>query len=137
MCPYEKYYLDQVGGGLDVYSGQLYQRGNGIGNVLAGAARFAMPLLKEGAQYLGKKALATGAKIFSDISKGTPFREAVKRRAKESGIEIGGDILARGSQKLQNLVKKKKMISPSIAAKRNASRKSNVRSSHSLLNRLL
>jgi hypothetical protein len=137
MCPYEKYYLDQVGGGLDVYSGQLYQRGHGFGNVLASAARFALPLVKEGAKYLGKKAFEAGAKIFGDVSKGTPIREAVKRRAKESGIELGGEILARGSEKLQNLVKKKKLISPSSAAKRKASRKSNVRSSHSLLNRFL
>jgi len=135
MCPYEKYYLDQVGGGLSVYNGQLYQRGHGIGNVLASAARFALPLVREGAQYIGKKALETGAKIFNDVSKGTPLSQAVKRRAKESGMAIGGDIIARGSEKLQNFVKRRKLASGPSTIKRKGSRKT--KSSHSLLDRLL
>lgn len=85
---YDRYYTNQVGNGIPVYHGG-YQYGQGLGNVLGGLVRFALPFLKTGAKALGKTALRTGADIMSDTLTGRNIKTSAKRRLKQAGRDIG------------------------------------------------
>ncbi len=86
---YENYYLHQVGHGVPVFEGVNLQRGYGLGGILGGLLRSAVPLLKQGAKALGKQVLKTGVGIAQDTLAGQNFRTAAKRRLKESGKTLG------------------------------------------------
>lgn len=92
MPHYEKYYDDQVtgsGGAVDgVYVGTEYQRGHGIGSFLGGLFRRALPLIKSGARTVGKEALRTGVNIVNDMQDDTTFRQALRNRALEAGLNL-------------------------------------------------
>lgn len=92
MDRYDEYFDAQVGGGFRsgvgrIYVGAPYQRGHGgIGNFLAGVFRRVLPLLSRGAKAVGREALRTGVNVISDVAnRNTPFAEALKTRARESG----------------------------------------------------
>lgn len=84
---FENLFLNQAGYGLPVYHGQSVQRGYGLGNILASAFRSAMPLIKKGISYLGRKFLNTGAKVVTDVASGVPVKTSLKSRAKTAGRE--------------------------------------------------
>lgn len=87
--PYEDYYVRQVGGGhLPVFAGGRGQRGHGLGNIFGSLFRSAMPLIKRGAVALGKRALKTGVRVARDVVAGGNLKAAVKRRAKEAGVDL-------------------------------------------------
>lgn len=77
---YEDYYLHQIGHGLPVFRGGRGQRGHGIGNILGGLFRSAVPLLKKGAKALGKEALRTGMAVAGDVLDGRSLKSSVKTR---------------------------------------------------------
>ena len=76
---YEDYYTKQSGGELPVFYGAGTQRGYGIGSVLGGLFRRALPFLKSGAEILGKQAL----NVATDMINGKSFKESAKDRVKE------------------------------------------------------
>lgn len=86
---YENYYLHQVGQGMPAFEGPNLQRGYGLGGILGGLFRSAMPLLRRGVRALGKQALKTGVNIAQDALSGQNLRTAAKRRLKESGRNLG------------------------------------------------
>ena len=86
---YDSYYVSQVGAGIPVYHGGELQYGNGLGNLLGGLFRSAIPLLKKGAKALGKTALQTGADIVDDVRSGKNIKSSVKKRAREAGRNVG------------------------------------------------
>ena len=45
----------QHGGGIDVFAGRSVMGGDGLGTVLSGLARIALPVLKRGALNLGNE----------------------------------------------------------------------------------
>ena len=55
------------GGDLDVFSGYHSQRGGGLGNVLAGLARRAIPLIAPVLKNVGKKLVVRGASHLNDV----------------------------------------------------------------------
>ena len=79
---YEDYYTKQNGGELPVFYGARTQRGHGIGSVLGGLFRRALPFLKSGAEISGKQAL----NVATDMIDGKSFKESAKDRLKE-GIQ--------------------------------------------------
>jgi hypothetical protein len=81
---YTDYYLHQSGNGMPVFQGYRGQMGHGLGSILSGWFRSAMPLIKRGLAFLGGHALRTGAKIADDVADGQNFVEASKKRAKET-----------------------------------------------------
>ena len=76
---YEDYYTKQSGGELPVFYRARTQRGHGIGSVLGGLFRRALPFLKSGAEILGKQALT----VATDMIDGKSFKESAKDRRKE------------------------------------------------------
>ena len=82
---YEDYYIGQVGRGHPVFTGPRNQRGYGLGGILGGLFRSAMPLLKQGAKTLGREAIRTGVGIAQDALEGKISR----RRLKTDSVTLG------------------------------------------------
>lgn len=81
---YESYYLDQSGSGIPVFAGSRGQRGHGLGSILGGLFRSALPMIKRGLAVFGKHALKTGLEIANDVVEGESIRNSAKRRVPES-----------------------------------------------------
>ena len=91
---YQQYYLNQAGSGMPVYHGSTgLQRGYGLGGLLGGLFRSAIPLLKKGAVAVGKEALQTGIDIAQDVMGGQNVKTATKRRVKNAGRNMGTKVL--------------------------------------------
>ena len=71
-------------GNIQVYPGQYYQRGNGLGNILGSLGRIALPVLKN----VGKTFLRTGVDALSNVvddvvNNNVSPGESFKRRGRE------------------------------------------------------
>ena len=77
---YEDYYLQQSGSGLPVFQGSRGQRGHGLGSMLSGLFRSAVPMLKRGLATFGKHALKTGLEIAGDVVEGKSFKDSARDR---------------------------------------------------------
>jgi len=80
---YWKYYKEQSGNGLPVFGGYRGQRGHGLGSILGGLFRSAMPMIKRGLATFGKHALKTGLEIANDVVAGENVKDSAKRRVSE------------------------------------------------------
>ena len=109
---YENYYLQQVGQGIPVFEGANLQRGYGLGGILGGLLRSALPMLRRGVQSFGKQALSTGLNIAQDTINGQNFKAAAKRRMKETGRTLGKQVVKRmaGKRSSRKSYSKKKTI---------------------------
>ena len=78
-----------MAGSLPVFAGPGNQRGYGLGGMLAGLFRTAVPFLKRGALNLaktaGREALTTGAEILEDVVAGQNLKRAAATRARAAG----------------------------------------------------
>jgi hypothetical protein len=99
-CNFRSYYHDQAGSGqgiINVYRGAPYQRGHGFGSFFK---RFGIPLLS----YLGKRVFKVGRDVAQDVFAGNQQpKEAIKRRLKEHGKDLGLDVLEKAKEKLSQL----------------------------------
>jgi hypothetical protein len=77
---YEDYYINQSGSGLPVYHGSSGQRGHGLGSMLSGLFRSAMPMIKRGLAFFGRQALKTGLEVANDVADGQSFEESARSR---------------------------------------------------------
>lgn len=89
----------QYGGTMNVFRGRRSQRGHGIGGVLKGLFRSAMPLIKKGAKSLGKIALETGVQVANDVMSGKKFKSSLKTRGKQAGRKLIGQTVDGISQR--------------------------------------
>ena len=87
---YDRYYAQQVGNGLTVYSGLPHQRGHGLGSILGGLIRGAMPTLKSVGKVVGKQALEAGMGVARDVAAGDSVKASLKRRAREGAVGLLG-----------------------------------------------
>lgn len=104
MARYVDHYEAQLqgGGGIEtVFRGVPHQRGHGIGSFLGGLFRRVLPFLTSGVRAVGKEVLRTGINVMEDMEQDTPFKQALKNRARESR-----DILLRkAEEKVKNIMK--------------------------------
>lgn len=100
---YDRYYCNQIGNGLSVFSGAPVQRGAGLGNILGGIGRTIIPLLKSGGKALLRQGLNTGFSVARDILTGKNIKRSVKRRAKEAT----GKLLEAASTSVLTPIKRK------------------------------
>ena len=77
-------YIQYGRGGIPVFRGSRMQRGYGIGSVLSGMFRAAVPFLRRGAQTLGKEALRTGITIGQDVLSGRKLKQSARQRTVEA-----------------------------------------------------
>ena len=73
-------YVQSGKGGFPVFRGSRMQRGYGIGSVLSGMLRAAVPFLRRGAQALGKQALRTGLDVGRDVLSGRKLKDSARQR---------------------------------------------------------
>ena len=85
---YENYYISQSGNGIPVFEGHRGQRGHGLGSMLSGLFRGAVPMLKKGLSIFGRQALRTGLDMVNDVVEGKSFRDSARERLPE-GLRAG------------------------------------------------
>ena len=96
-----------MAGPLPVFAGPGNQRGYGLGGMLSGLFRTAIPFVKRGAASLakevGKEALTTGAGILGDVLAGENIKRAAARRTKATGQRMKRRAMAHATSRLQKL----------------------------------
>lgn len=85
----------QKGHGLTGFEGVRYQKGYGLWGTLF---NFAKPILK----FLGTKAMEWVGGVASDYVSGEPIKESVKKRLKQTAL----DITEKGGEEAQELTKR-------------------------------
>ena len=115
-------YVQSGKGGFPVFRGSRMQRGYGVGSVLSGMLRAAVPFLRKGAQALGKQALRTGLDVGRDVLSGRKLKDSARQRTMQTMRNVmenagrrtaGGSARRRPAQKNRtktNSNKKKKGI---------------------------
>jgi hypothetical protein len=86
----------QRGGNIIGYRGACFQRGYGIGGIFYSLARYAIPLFKQGAKVVGKRALQAATEVGEDVLRGKNVRESVKTH----GGEVVKDFSEKGARTL-------------------------------------
>ena len=76
---YEDYYTRQSGSEVPVFYGACTQRGHGLGSILGGLFRRALPFLSSGAKILGQQAMT----VSSDMIDSKSFQDSAKSRLKK------------------------------------------------------
>ena len=90
---FKQYYLrGQQGESIAGFRGARIQRGYGIGNFFKSIARFAILLVKRGAQAFGRRALGAAVDVGHDILEGKNVKQSIKSR----GIKAVKDIVRQG-----------------------------------------
>ena len=105
---FKDHYLSQIGNGIPVYSGSTMQRGHGVGNILRGLFKAAVPLIKS----VGKSALRRGVPMLKEVGK-----RAIKHGIDEltsskrpKMMQIVGDTLRAATSTNSSVRKNKKNI---------------------------
>jgi hypothetical protein len=86
----------QRGGNIIGYRGACFQRGYGIGGIFNSLARYAIPLFKQGAKVVSKRALQAATEVGQDVLRGKNVRESVKTH----GGEVVKDFAEKGAMTL-------------------------------------
>ncbi len=85
---YKTYYMNQVqqkGGNLPAFHGAPTQRGYGLGSILKGLFRWAVPKVSTAAKAVGRAALKEGVGLAQDIVEGKDWRSSALKRGKKIG----------------------------------------------------
>lgn len=101
------------GGSLPVFRGARMQRGYGLGSMLKGMLRSAVPFLKEGGKLIGKKALKTGMHVARDVLNGENVKRATTVNLKRLARDLQPEVMKsknkrRRPRKERNSVRKAK-----------------------------
>jgi hypothetical protein len=78
------YYVAQVGGGNGIYSGALYQRGQGVGGFLASLFRSVIPILRRRGLAIGKTLLSTGSELLGDLQNDVGLKSSFQNRKQDT-----------------------------------------------------
>ena len=76
----------QVGGGLNWFVGQRYQRGYGV---LGSIGRFLLPIAKNIASSVGSEGVEAGTRVLKDISEGRNLGESLKEHSLKGVKNLG------------------------------------------------
>ena len=93
---FKDYYVNQIGHGMPVFAGATMQRGHGMGNILRGLLRVAMPLIKS----VGKSALKKSAPVIKEVGK-----RALKRGLDVTTTELLNPKRSKATHMVGELVK--------------------------------
>ena len=84
----DHFFRQQRGGNIAGFHGARMQRGYGIGGIFKILARYAIPLFKQGAKVVDKRALQTATEVGQDVLQGKNVKEAFKSRGKQAASEL-------------------------------------------------
>ena len=88
---YKTYYVDQAkqkGGNLPSFHGGAVQHGYGLGSILKGLYRWAVPHLTSGLKTVGREAVKEGLGVAQDVMKGQDLKKSTARRVQETGKRL-------------------------------------------------
>jgi hypothetical protein len=91
----------QRGGNITGYRVARFQRGYGIGGIFKSLARYAIPLFKQSAKVVGKRASQAATEIGQDVLRGKNVRESVKTH----GGDVVKDFAEQGEKALLQYIK--------------------------------
>ena len=103
----------QRGGNIAGFRGARMQRGYGIGSIFKSLARYAIPLFKQGAKVVGKRALQAATEVGQDVLQGKNVKEAFKSRGKQAV----SDVVENAAKKVMTGKGRKKGIKRAAPAK--------------------
>jgi hypothetical protein len=86
----------QRSGNITGYRGARTRRGYGIGGIFKSLARYAIPLFKQGAKVVGKRALQAAAEVGQDVLQGKNVKESVETH----GGKVVKDFAEQGARTL-------------------------------------
>lgn len=121
---YDAYYSQQVGHGMPVFIGGM--RGRGLGSLLSGLFRTAVPLLKKGGKALLKEGVRSGLEVAQDVLAGKSVKAAVKRRAKGAGQRLVNKALGQFNAPAPPGEPAIKRINRRVPKKKNSKRSSDI-----------
>ena len=111
--------LNHVGGSIPVFRGARMQRGYGLGGMLKGLFKSAVPLLKQGGKVIGKNALQSGLNIAQNVMKGDNLKRASNAEFKKMTKHINSfSPLKKNGRKRHKTSSKAKATITSSKAKR-------------------
>ena len=61
----------------------LFRSGHGLGSMLSGLFRSAMPMIKRGLAFFGKQALKTSLQVVNEVAHGESFGNSARRHVPE------------------------------------------------------
>ena len=96
--PIKDYYVTQAiqgGGNLPAFHGASAQRGYGLGSMLKGLFRWALPRVQAGVKSLGRQALKGGLAVAQDVADGQDLKTSLKKRAQETGKNLMKNVISR------------------------------------------
>lgn len=79
----------QIGGQIPVFHG-VRQRGGGLGSVLGGISKYALPLIMK---YVLPHAKEAGLRTISDVVKGSSVKSALKKNGVGFLKNVGGELI--------------------------------------------
>jgi len=106
-CPFATHY-SQSGAGADYFTGQFFQNGYGLGNLIGSIFKTGVPLLKRSAPTIAKTALNSLCDIGNEVLDGGTVKGAIKKRifGQDGGGSTSGYIRRRKRRKI--IVSRKK-----------------------------
>ena len=113
----------QSGYGVPVFVGYRGQRGHGLGSILSGFFRSALPIIRRGLGIFGREALSTGSKIANDVADGKNILESAKHRVTERINDFVPGLFSQSGSGYRR-GRKRKRTTDKAAPKRKRSRKS-------------
>ena len=121
---YKNYYLKQAqqeGGSLPAFRGATVQQGYGLGSILKGLYRWAVPHLSSGMKAVGREALKSGLNVAQDVLEGQDLKDSTLKRVNEAGKKLANSQDTPGAQTGQGRKRKapaKNASSPSAKKQR-------------------
>ena len=84
----DHYLRQQRGGNIIGFRGARIQRGYGIGGIFKSLSRIAIPLFKQGAKAVGKRALKAATDVGQDVLEGKNVLKSLKSRGGDAVKEL-------------------------------------------------
>jgi hypothetical protein len=89
----------QRGGNIAGFRGSRMKSGYGIGSIFKSLARYAIPLFKQGAKVVGKRALQAATEVGQDVLQGNNVKEAFKSRGKQAVSDVAKKVMTGNGRK--------------------------------------
>jgi hypothetical protein len=118
---YRDYYCGH--GHIPVFEGKIRQEGYGIGNILGGLFRSAMPLLKNIGKKVGSQLLQGGKDVLEDVLAGENIKSSLKKRAMERAKKLLKNDPTIEGHSYYNNKRKRTRSTPNKSRKRRCHRK--------------
>ena len=105
MSTLTDYYVRQAqtGSGMSYFAGSSSQKGAGIGSFLGGLFRSIFPIVKQGAEVVGREALRAGSHILADVVSGeVPLKNSVRQHFGQVGKNLASRMSGNGIKRKRN-----------------------------------